>query len=185
MPRRPAGAARPSCSIDGCSKAQKYAAKGWCQTHYHRWWRTGTTDLNPRPLLSPEVTYRAAHTRASHLWGSATAHPCIGCGADAAEWAYDGTDPTELEELAQGRYPIKYSAWPEFYMPMCHACHRLRDASTRWGARTHFPRCGHPRTVENINWRRNGKSNGCLTCKLAADRSRHHRKKESRCPSSE
>ena len=33
------------CKVDGCN-ARRYA---WdmCKTHYHRWWRKGTTDARP------------------------------------------------------------------------------------------------------------------------------------------
>jgi hypothetical protein len=37
-----------TCSIDGCRK--KIAARGWCQTHYTRWWKYGSPDaLKTRP----------------------------------------------------------------------------------------------------------------------------------------
>lgn len=38
------------CSIDKCTHTAKYAETGWCQTHYHRYWRTGTTELSPKAL---------------------------------------------------------------------------------------------------------------------------------------
>src|SRR4051812_19760914 len=31
-----------TCSVDGCDERAR--ARGWCNTHYRRWERTGTTD---------------------------------------------------------------------------------------------------------------------------------------------
>lgn len=33
------------CEIEGCER--KILARGWCSTHYKRWWTTGTTDEPP------------------------------------------------------------------------------------------------------------------------------------------
>ena len=38
-----------TCTIDGCGKPHK--AHGWCNGHYRRWQRTGTTDAPPPPRL--------------------------------------------------------------------------------------------------------------------------------------
>lgn len=38
-----------TCSIDGCGKV--HAARGWCQMHYARWKRNGTTDRVMPSLL--------------------------------------------------------------------------------------------------------------------------------------
>lgn len=35
------------CSIEGCSKS--VLARGWCRTHYTRWYETGSTELGVRP----------------------------------------------------------------------------------------------------------------------------------------
>lgn len=37
-----------TCSIEGCHKPVK--SRGWCDTHYHRWYRQGDAD---NPALSP------------------------------------------------------------------------------------------------------------------------------------
>lgn len=52
------------------------------------------------------------------------------CGQPAHEWAYDGTDATEHfgPDRRSGRETyLRYSVYPEFYMPMCRNCHRARD----------------------------------------------------------
>jgi hypothetical protein len=35
------------CSISGCTK--KVVCRGWCRTHYTRWYETGSTELGVRP----------------------------------------------------------------------------------------------------------------------------------------
>jgi hypothetical protein len=67
-----------TCSIDGCVRPRKYASTGWCQTHYHRNYRTGTVELRPRPI-SGKVGYRAAHARVA-----ANCHECRTCRAARA-----------------------------------------------------------------------------------------------------
>lgn len=57
---------------------------------------------------------------------------CIQCDNPAKDWAYDGTDPTQLYGLRTGGGKSFYSRFPEFYMPMCRKCHTQRDgANTR------------------------------------------------------
>lgn len=42
-----------TCSIDGCDR--KHYGRGWCETHYARWRRKGTTYRAPK--LSPEESF--------------------------------------------------------------------------------------------------------------------------------
>ena len=78
------------------------------------------------------ITYSAAHYRVKRLWGKASQYLCVSCDRVAQQWAYDGSDPGELcafDGAAQQRgssRPMAYSAWPEFYMPMCRSCHKIR-----------------------------------------------------------
>jgi hypothetical protein len=57
----------------------------------------------------------------------------VGCGGESHDWAYDGSDPTELKGLSSGRDHrrsesfMAYSIWPEFFMPMCQKCHAEFD----------------------------------------------------------
>lgn len=44
--------AKRTCSIDGCEKPSR--RRGWCEMHYCRWRRHGTTDL-ARPDLVPRA----------------------------------------------------------------------------------------------------------------------------------
>lgn len=132
--------------------------RGLCNKHYARYWAAGTLDehaLPPIPrklrregasnfevrphewlemretLWDTTIKLSTAHYRVKRLWGKAAEYPCIECGQPAQEWAYDGTDPTQV--YGQGRHSrntwMFYSRFPEFYMPMCLSCHRSRDQS--------------------------------------------------------
>lgn len=165
------------CSIDGCSRNARYKATGWCQTHYHRYWRTGSTDDPVPGFPRTDLTYFGAHARTKAYFGSATKYTCIQCGGPAGEWAYDGTDPSEREDIAQGRYRVVYSVWPEFYMPMCTKCHRTMDCAARFLRReacTH----GHELTPENTYTRPSRpRTRECKTCRAAESASRYQAKK--------
>lgn len=131
---------RPTkCTI--CSG--KLLAGGLCKRHYHRkrenrpMSQPWDFDNSPRYAIHrrPNVTYSTAHMRPKQLWGSASAYPCVKCGAKSRDWAYDGTDPSELygkHEWTDGTvHYLRYSAWPEFYKPMCSDCHLKEDGARR------------------------------------------------------
>ena len=166
------------CSVEGCTRRRKYKATGWCQTHYHRNYRTGTTRRVNRSARE-DITYRSAHSRVQRFFGPASTLECIDCGGAAREWAYDGTDPSERSEQVRVRgemWPVTYSVWPEFYMPLCFGCHRRRDAGARAASRTHCFNGLHPMTPENTYERpsRPGRRE-CVACREAGYRRRRRR----------
>ena len=128
------------CSIESCSRPAKYANTGWCQTHYHRWWRNGdpgvvrqergargTATVNWK---GDDITYRTAHTRLTQAKGKASQQDCVRCGKQALHWAYDHTDPDEkIYESPRG--PIAYSVDLDRYQPMCRGCHVKLDRYER------------------------------------------------------
>ena len=71
----------------------------------------------------PLATYNSAHTRVAKARGKAKFWPCVDCGAAAAHWAYDHSDPDELVQetyvngVLMGR--VAYSVKPEHYSPKC------------------------------------------------------------------
>jgi hypothetical protein len=93
--------------------------------HYRRLLRS--QELTAPKRTGGAVRYQMAHLRVKMLWGSAGQYPCVTCGGVSAEWAYDGTDPTERRE----GHRLPYSCYPEFYMPMCVLHHRQRDLCGR------------------------------------------------------
>jgi hypothetical protein len=73
-------------------------------------------------------TYHGAHERVRRSRGLASEWFCTDCPTptSAAEWSYDGLDPDDLTEPANGR---KYSANPDHYQPRCVPCHRQHDGN--------------------------------------------------------
>lgn len=133
------------CSFEGCDRT--HMAKGWCPGHYVQFRKDGfvkpirprTTvpdwdgkqgQLVPTHLLTAPATSMTCHGRVKRLWGSASQFVCVSCESPAQDWAYDGTDPSEMYLPATiGRHYQRCSQWPEFYMPMCKRCHKGRDAA--------------------------------------------------------
>ncbi|AYQ99828.1 HNH endonuclease [Mycobacterium phage Manda] len=116
------------CAIPECDKY--LYAKGLCRMHNQRA-RAGRPmhDIS-RLDTRNHCSFQSAHLRVRVLWGSASRYSCVACGGPAREWAYDGTDPSQLYgDTNQGRRDTHsyYSRFPEFYMPMCVKCHRSRD----------------------------------------------------------
>jgi hypothetical protein len=74
-------------------------------------------------------SYGDAHDNCRVLWGKANLYLCIECGGEARHWAYDGTDPTDRSHKLNGG--MRWSRWPEFYMPMCPRCHVRHDVRAR------------------------------------------------------
>lgn len=97
-----------------------------CGMHYQRVRRGQSLDTPPR-YGGSAIGYHMAHLRAKQLWGTARSYPCVSCGEPAREWAYDGTDPQEQPHVNADGYTLMYSAWPEFYKPLCVRCHRNED----------------------------------------------------------
>lgn len=119
------------CSFGDCAKPNY--GKGLCRLHYGQK-RAGARlgdPIKPGPKNGSAVSYGGAHERVSVLWGPASRHECVECGVTAKDWAYDGTDPTQLygKSWASSETWSFYSAFPEFYMPMCARCHRRRDSA--------------------------------------------------------
>lgn len=121
------------CDVAKCPRP--HCAKGYCNTHYAQY-RDGKDPHGEPYWLTKPIGFSAAHSRCRSLWGKASQYPCIECGKQAKQWAYDGTDPTELlEGVSRGAGQagkssyILYSIFPEFYMPMCYGCHARRDGA--------------------------------------------------------
>lgn len=83
-------------------------------------------------MRTDTITATAAHDRVYRLWGKASDHPCVfSCGRAAADWLYDGTDPKELIGPSRKTSNVKYSPFPEFYMPICRSCRHVRQFGVR------------------------------------------------------
>ncbi|AXH67882.1 hypothetical protein J4T99_gp077 [Mycobacterium phage Bromden] len=87
-----------------------------------------------------KVGLSGAHSRVARLWGRAADYDCYVCGGVAAQWAYDGSDPSQLLGVkdTSNTVPMWYSAYPEFYAPMCFKCHKLKDRALMYRELTEY-----------------------------------------------
>ncbi len=171
------------CSIESCTRTAKYAGTGWCQAHYHRWWRTGdplgvkqeygASGSDAVSWKGDDITYRAAHTRVVTTKGNATQHDCVRCDRRADQWSYDHADPAARTEIIDGR-PVLYSPDIDHYQPMCRSCHVKMDRGeygNGWARKTH---CVNGHAFDDLNTlvKRNGER-ACRACardRMAAKR---------------
>lgn len=126
------------CTFEGCEKP--HVSRGWCKTHYSRWELWGDPALSKkRPVPPPrrgsdnptwkgeEAGYHAVHKRLQSHRGRASDYACQ-CGDQAAQWAYDHTDPDEKQGADD---PGPYSHDLDRYIPMCHSCHVRVDQNRK------------------------------------------------------
>lgn len=86
------------------------------------------TRLRHTDRSSPaHVSYGAAHGRVHKARGPASDYPCVRCGGQARDWAYDHADP-DVRYDVQIHSP--FSLDPNHYQPMCVQCHRRFDCGT-------------------------------------------------------
>jgi hypothetical protein len=117
------------CTFPGCTR--RPIARGYCSAHLRQQRVHGRMVAIRERTVWDACTYSAVHHRCRHIWGRVQQYPCLDCGRPAEEWAYDGKDPTELyaerTDWGKRKSIVPYSRFPEFYMPMCKACHKRRD----------------------------------------------------------
>lgn len=117
------------CAAWDCERPAR--AKGWCFKHYKRVERYGTPNVR---IKGDSPTYRAVHLRLNRAKGPASAHPCeiAWCDKQAAQWAYDHSDPDPLlwKRVRPGSWGYRvfeFSADFERYMPLCRSHHHRLD----------------------------------------------------------
>jgi hypothetical protein len=128
-----------ACSIEGCERSSR--SRGWCHTHYIRWYRHGDNIVLPgrggnKPgsennfWKGDEVGYHGMHSRIHRSLGRAANYKCFSCPSQASQWSYNHLDPSERIEIEHGReYP--FSTNVEFYRPLCLSCHVKFDKTNR------------------------------------------------------
>lgn len=77
-----------------------------------------------------DISYDGAHDRVHRLHGPASRHACTQCGQQAADWAYDHSDPHAKYGNPENQ-TVAYSPDPSRYRPMCKPCHATFDAERR------------------------------------------------------
>lgn len=63
---------RRLCSIPGCTR--EHRARGWCKTHYNRWYERGTLELTRAATAREERETRFEDARDLMTWGT---HPAV------------------------------------------------------------------------------------------------------------
>lgn len=121
----------PICAVVGCDRPTH--SRGWCANHYSRFWRHGhptEVGCSSGRELAPargDISYNHAHRRLRAQLGRASERLCRnGCGRMASHWAYDHSDPNELED-DEGLYSLD----PDRYWAMCPSCHVRHDRAMR------------------------------------------------------
>lgn len=124
-----------TCTADGCNTP--YFAGGFCQMHYDGFRRGrkdfGADSRNRRGKEHPNwsaggVGYSAIHMRLRAYRGDASERPCSHCGNQAAQWAYDHTDPSPNQDAKSG---LLFSLTLSRYIPLCVSCHKIFDLAQR------------------------------------------------------
>jgi hypothetical protein len=115
---------------DGARCTRLYHARDFCLSHYERWRKYGTplgfSPHGPRNKKRKVVGYVGAHRRLTRERGPASEQTCR-CGEQAADWAYNHTDPNERTELTGHNAGYVFSLDPARYVPLCKLCHKTFD----------------------------------------------------------
>lgn len=118
-----------------CRCGSPVKTRGRCMPCYLKWRKSEEFTKKTGVDSDKLPTYEAVHQRVRKVFGAASQQTCVGCSSQAEQWAYDGTDPTEVWSTQpwsnrNGASIAAYSRYPEFYMPMCRSCHTKRDRHT-------------------------------------------------------
>lgn len=90
-------------------------------------WRAGG---HPN-LIGDDAGYKAVHLRLKRMRGKASAHVCVDCGGQAADWSYTGDSDTGLVSTEKGVEGLLYSTDLDAYVPRCKRCHKRHDNEVR------------------------------------------------------
>lgn len=124
---------KPTCSIDGC-ETPRGSSRGWCNKHYLRWSRHGTTDLRVHVPVACKVD------------GCSVTSTSLGmCRIHYNRWKRRGGDLTVIMPTGQTARPPVERFWPKVnkngpipdYRPDLGPCW-LWTASLRWNGYGHF-----------------------------------------------
>jgi hypothetical protein len=160
------------CAIEDCAKPRKY--RELCDTHYHRRWKTGTTDLPARPTPEDRFWRKVDAAGVCWEWTAGVDRHGYGrfSGTAAYRWAYrhlvGPIEPgLELDHLCRNPACVN----PDHLEPVTHRVNVLRGMgpSARRARQTACSR-GHEFTPENTYRWRNHRF--CVECRRMTERTR-------------
>lgn len=158
-----------TCILEGCDRPRRH--REWCVAHYARWLRygdTGSVEIRPQRAgalpgeanhqwRGDNIGYAAVHRRLRVQRGPARLQPCISCGGQADDWAYQ--HDADDEQICK-KVELPFTTDLSHYKPMCHLCHRQFDVLHGWAAPTRKGRAGVSRVSGTNRWRAYVRING-------------------------
>jgi hypothetical protein len=139
------------CSIKGCDGLSRTRRSGTCHKHYHRFYRTGSFDLETGKPAAPVYRnwtvaqhgyvvklckdhpaasaggYLYQHRAVLYEMIGPGAHPCRWCG-DVVEWGAKGARKLVADHLDSD----KRNNVPENLAASCHRCNSTRGLFMSW-----------------------------------------------------
>lgn len=177
--------AKSICSVDGCERVSR--ARGWCDMHWQRWRKRGTTDLPARrPYYLPGengcwIWQRELDTKGYGMYRLRGGKRV----KRAHRWVYEqyrGPIPAGLELDHLCRVPACVN--PDHLEPVTHAENVRRGmAPSAITRRTNRCKRGHELTPDNTVQRKDWRT--CRTCLRASHRRYYSRKSRTEDASAE
>lgn len=194
-----------TCSIPGCNAPSR--ARGWCQNHYARWFRTSTPlgfesgrvtigrPVGTRTPIEERLLAKTRKTRGCWLWEGSTTHDQYG---QIWNGRYNASGSARKDYVHRVAYELWVGPIPDGH-EVDHTCRNVlcirpehleavtpeENLSRRQNAnalKTHCPK-GHPYDERNTAIQDNGRGGFhrvCRTCGREAQRRYQARKRRAR-----
>lgn len=173
------------CVVDNCGRA--VVARGMCNMHYRRWWRS--QPRKPRPSALERFMEKIDRSGDCWVWLAKSGEDGYGrfyCGGGrlnarytlAHRFSYEAfvgpiPDGLEIDHLCRNRACVN----PEHLEAVTHSVNVWRgDAPLRNRLKTHCPN-GHPYDEQNTLLEQQGRARRCRICRRKRVQARRARKR--------